>query len=114
MRRPWGRHESPFIERRPIADGRKGELCHRYERGPENQLGALGLVLNRVTLWMRVYLDAAVRRPKAQGHPVNISRLVGRKETVVMEKAYRRQLRPVLLEGAEAMDMIFPDGARGA
>ncbi|MER5423064.1 tyrosine-type recombinase/integrase [Streptosporangium roseum] len=38
----------------------------------------------------------------------NISRLVGHKGTVVTEKVYRKQLRPVLLEGAEVMDQIFP------
>jgi hypothetical protein len=30
---------------------KKGELYHRYERGLENQLGVLGLVLNCVVLW---------------------------------------------------------------
>ncbi|MFG3437572.1 site-specific integrase [Nonomuraea sp. NPDC047897] len=44
----------------------------------------------------------------------NISRLVGHKETVVTEKVYRKQLRPVLLEGAEAMNLIFPGEARKA
>jgi hypothetical protein len=43
---------------------------HRYERGLENQLGALGLVLNCVVLWTTVYLDAAVRQLRAQGYPV--------------------------------------------
>ncbi|MFC4012921.1 hypothetical protein ACFOY2_37230 [Nonomuraea purpurea] len=37
----------------------------------------------------------------------DIARLVGHKGTVVTEKVYRKQLRPVLLEGAEAMDRIF-------
>ena len=55
---------------RKICHGRKGELYHRYERGLENQLGALGLVLNCVVLWTTVYLDAAVRQLKAQGYPV--------------------------------------------
>ena len=45
-------------------------MYHRYERGLENQLGSLGLVLNCVTLWTTVYLDAAVRQLKAQGYPV--------------------------------------------
>ena len=36
----------------------------------ENQLGALGLVLNCVVLWTTVYLDAAVRQLTAQGYPV--------------------------------------------
>jgi hypothetical protein len=55
---------------RKICHGRKGELYHRYERGLENQLGALGLVLNCVVLWTTVYLDAAVRYLKAQGYLV--------------------------------------------
>jgi len=36
---------------RKICHGKKGELFHRYERGLENQLGVLGLVLNCVVLW---------------------------------------------------------------
>ena len=54
---------------RKICHGKKGELYHRYERGLENQLGALGLVLNCVVLWTTVYLDAAVRQLRAQGYP---------------------------------------------
>ena len=54
---------------RKICHGRKGELYHRYERGLENQLGALGLVLNCVVLWTTVYLDAAVRQLRTQGYP---------------------------------------------
>ena len=55
---------------RKICHGKKGELYHRYERGLENQLGSLGLVLNCVVLWTTVYLDAAVRQLRAQGYPV--------------------------------------------
>ena len=55
---------------RKICHGKEGELYHRYERGLENQLGALGLVLNCVVLWTTVYLDAAVRQLRAQGYPV--------------------------------------------
>ncbi len=55
---------------RKICHGKKGELYHRYERGLENQLGALGLVLNCVVLWTTVYLDAAVRQLRAQDYPV--------------------------------------------
>ena len=55
---------------RKICHGRKGELYHRYQRGLEDQLGALGLVLNCVVLWTTVYLDAAVRQLRAHGYPV--------------------------------------------
>jgi integrase len=48
------------------------------------------------------------------GIPVEqISRLVGHKSTNVTESVYRKQIRPVLQHGADAMDRIFGvnDGA---
>ena len=39
-----------------------------------------------------------------------ISRLVGHKSTVVTELIYRKQIRPVMQSGAEAMDRIFGPG----
>lgn len=36
-----------------------------------------------------------------------IARLVGHRGTVVTEAVYRKQPRPVVTEGAEAMDRIF-------
>jgi TnpA family transposase len=50
--------------------GRKGELRHGYRDGMEDHLGALGLVLNAVTLWNTVYLDHAVSELRAAGYPV--------------------------------------------
>jgi len=45
----------------------------------------------------------------ASGVPLeHISRLVGHSGTAVTEAVYRQQLRPVLEEGATAMDEIFP------
>ena len=37
----------------------------------------------------------------------DISRLVGHSSTAVTEAVYRKQIRPVLQMGAEAMDRIF-------
>ncbi|MEV7013928.1 tyrosine-type recombinase/integrase [Streptosporangium sp. NPDC051022] len=37
----------------------------------------------------------------------DIARLVGHSGTAVTEAVYRKQIRPVLLNGAEAMDRIF-------
>jgi hypothetical protein len=49
------------------------------------------------------------------GVPIeNISRLVGHDGTAVTETVYRKQIRPVIEEGATAMDRIFPTGAEGA
>jgi TnpA family transposase len=53
-----------------IFHGRKGELFQRYREGMEDQLGALGIVLNCVVLWNTVYIDAALRQLRAQGYPV--------------------------------------------
>jgi len=36
----------------------------------EDQLGALGLVLNCITLWNTVYLDHAVTQLRDDGYPV--------------------------------------------
>ncbi|MFC5830843.1 tyrosine-type recombinase/integrase [Nonomuraea insulae] len=38
----------------------------------------------------------------------NIARLVGHTGTAITEKVYRLQIRPVMEEGATAMDRIFP------
>ena len=46
-----GRHDLA----RTAFHGRKGELRHGYRDGMEDQLGALGLVLNTITLWNTVY-----------------------------------------------------------
>ena len=40
-----------------------------------------------------------------------ISRLVGHRSTTVTETVYRKQLRPVIEGGADAMDRIFPPSA---
>jgi integrase len=43
------------------------------------------------------------------GVPIEqISRLVGHTSTVVTEKVYRHQLRPVVEDGATAVDRLFP------
>jgi len=55
---------------RKIFHGQRGELRQRYRHGQEDQLGALGLVLNAVVLWNTRYTDAALTRLREQGHPV--------------------------------------------
>lgn len=55
---------------RHMFHGRQGELYQAYREGMEDQLGALGLILNCVTLWNTVYLNAALDQLRSQGHPV--------------------------------------------
>jgi hypothetical protein len=53
-----------------VFHGRRGELREPYHAGMEDQLGALGLVINCVTLWNTVYLDAILDELRADGFPV--------------------------------------------
>lgn len=55
---------------RKIFYGHRGELRQAYREGQEDQLGALGLVLNAVVLWNTRYMDAALRQLRASGQPV--------------------------------------------
>ena len=63
---------------RAIYHGNKGELKQRYRTGMERQLGALGLVVNIVTLWNTLYCGAALRQLEARGDevlPEHVARL---------------------------------------
>ncbi|WP_271220505.1 hypothetical protein [Streptosporangium carneum] len=49
-----------------------------------------------------------VSLPSDSGVPIeDISRRAGHRNTVLTETVYRKQIRPVLMQGAEAMDEIF-------
>ncbi|HEX2819789.1 MAG TPA: Tn3 family transposase [Streptosporangiaceae bacterium] len=50
---------------RRVFFGNLGRLTRGYERGMENQLGALGLGLNAITWWNSLYIDAAVKQLEA-------------------------------------------------
>ena len=53
-----------------VFHGKKGELYERYHKGMEDQLGALGLVLNCIVLWNTRYMNAALDQLRAQGRTV--------------------------------------------
>ncbi|MFH8642302.1 Tn3 family transposase [Streptomyces goshikiensis] len=55
---------------RKIFHGRAGQLYQRYQDGMEDQIGALGLVLNALVLFNTRYMDAAVTRLRADGFEV--------------------------------------------
>ncbi|MEW2354271.1 Tn3 family transposase [Spirillospora sp. NPDC029432] len=55
---------------RKICHGGNRQIRQAYRDGQEDQLAALGLVVNAVTLWNSRYLSAAVDRLCAQGIPV--------------------------------------------
>lgn len=87
--------------------GRKGKLYEQYQEGQEDELNALGLVLNMVVLWTTRYMDAAVNSLKATGFEVreeDAERLsplvnhhinfVGKYHFTLPEKVMRGELRP--------------------
>ena len=55
---------------RAIFHGRRGELRQRYREGQEDQLGALGLVVNAVVLWNTRYLERTLDHLAEQGASV--------------------------------------------
>jgi TnpA family transposase len=63
--------ESRHSLARKICHGHRGQIRQAYREGQEDQLGALGLVLNTVVLWNTRYLDAIVEDLRAKGYPVS-------------------------------------------
>lgn len=93
---------------RDIFHGKRGELRQRYREGQEDQLGALGLVVNIIVLWNTIYMDAALEQLRREGYPVrdeDVARLspfihehinlLGRYTFVMPEAVTRGELRPL-------------------
>lgn len=93
---------------RAVFHGKRGELRQRYREGQEDQLGALGLMVNIIVLWNTLYMTAAVERLKQHGYPVHdedLARLspliyehinmLGRYSFAVPEEVARGELRPL-------------------
>src|SRR5215813_10337581 len=66
LNRGEGRHSVA----RAVFHGQRGELRQRYREGQEDQLGALGLVVNAIVLWNTMYMDAALNQLRAEGFEV--------------------------------------------
>jgi TnpA family transposase len=62
--------ESRHSLARKILHGHRGDIMQPYRAGQEDQLGALGLVLNAVVLWNSRYIDLAVNVLCGPGYPV--------------------------------------------
>jgi Tn3 transposase DDE domain len=103
---------------RAVFHGKRGELRQRYREGQEDQLGALGLVVNIIVLWNTLYIDAALQQLRAEGFPVlpeDVARLsplvyehinlLGRYAFSVPEAVQRGQLRP-LRSSSEAIEEL--------
>ena len=97
---------------RSVFHGKRGELHQRYRAGQEDQLGALGLVLNIITLWNTIYMDAAINQLRQEGFPVydeDVARLsaygyghinmLGRYSFAMPDEVKRGELRPLRTTG---------------
>ena len=63
LNRGEGRHSLA----RAVFYGKRGELRQQYREGQEDQLGALGLVLNIIVLWNTIYIDAVLNQLRQEG-----------------------------------------------
>jgi TnpA family transposase len=63
LNRGEGRHGLARV----VFFGRKGEVRERYREGQEEQLGALGLVVNLIVVWNTLYLDRALADLRKRG-----------------------------------------------
>jgi len=104
LNRGEGRHSVA----RAVFHGKRGELRQHYREGQEDQLGALGLVLNMIVLWNTLYMESALNQLRAQGYPVSdadVARLspllhehinmLGRYSFSVPEAVAKGELRPL-------------------
>ena len=66
INRGEGRHSVA----RAVFFGKRGELRQRYKEGQEDQLGALGLVVNAIVLWNTRYMDAVLSQLQADGDAI--------------------------------------------
>lgn len=66
LNRGEGRHAVA----RKICHGQRGEIRKRYREGQEDQLNALGLVVNAVILWNTIYTAAALEQLCGEGYPI--------------------------------------------
>jgi TnpA family transposase len=93
---------------RDIFHGKRGELHQRYREGQEDQLSALGIVVNIVVLWNTIYMDAALAQLRKEGYPIldeDVARLspfghehinmLGRYSFAVNDSVARGELRPL-------------------
>jgi hypothetical protein len=93
---------------RIVFSGKRCELRQRNREGQEDQLGALGLVVNMIVLWNTIYTEAVLEQVRKEGCPVNeedkarLSPLIhdhlntqGRHSFTMPEAVVKGELRPL-------------------
>ncbi|GAA5534835.1 Tn3 family transposase [Deinococcus aluminii] len=100
LNRGEGRHNVA----RWVFHRRRGEVRQKYREGQEDQLGALGLVVNAIVLWNTRYLDAILNRLRDSETTV-LAEDVARLSPLLFEHVnvlgrYHFELSPSLAQGA--------------
>lgn len=67
LNRVEGRHNLA----REVFHGRRGEMRQKYREGQEDQLGALGLMLNVIVYWNALYMQQVVDQLQQEGMNIN-------------------------------------------
>jgi TnpA family transposase len=93
---------------RVVFHGNRGELRQPYREGQEDQLGALGLVLNILVLWNTRYMNLAIEHLRTNNFPVlqqdlvrlsplthSHINLLGRYSLILPENIRKGELRPL-------------------
>jgi TnpA family transposase len=101
-------HEERHSLARALFYGKKGEVRKRYREGQEDQLGALGLVVNAICLWNTRYMNLALDSLRAEGLQVaaeDLERLsplrhehinlLGRYHFTLAESVQKGEMRPL-------------------
>lgn len=101
-------HEERHALARALFYGKKGEVRKHYREGQEDQLGALGLVVNAICLWNTRYMSLALDSLRAEGHEItdeDVERLsplrsehihlLGRYHFSLAESVQKGDLRPL-------------------
>jgi len=102
------RGEARHMLSRAVFHGKRGELRQRYRQRQEDQLSALGLIVNVIVLWNTIYIDAALARLRKEGLQVrdeDVARLsplghehinmLGRYTFTLPDQVARGKLRPL-------------------
>jgi TnpA family transposase len=103
---------------RAVFHGKRGELRQRYREGQEDQLGALGLIVNIIVLWNTLYIDAALEQLRKEDYPIqdeDLARLsplvfehinlLGRYTFSMPDSVQRGELRPLRIPGDSIEDV---------
>lgn len=115
LNRGEGRHSLS----RAVFHGQRGELRQRYREGQEDQLGALGLVVNCIVLWNTIYMDQALTQLYVEGirpEDAEVARLsplgyehlnfLGRYSFELPEPIQRGEYRPLRAPDEQPLDEL--------